>query len=450
MSAHPVEWVLVICYGRSAHRATYGRLNDTKYTKDYIQLSRKQDFLDTVSSLFPVSGGGGTVPLTYQWPTGTTRGAFVFQSADRPHLKWETNLGAPKAWKMSLDPSDANAETIPGDPSHSDFTAAENEFAQLGSRGAGQPYLLAVKLRDEPYKLHLRAYLGDASQDFAWADLQLLPQQIRELAATTTPSSALAWSSFQSGGVMPSERVIQLIAELADAESALTAVDGLDAESGRELAAYLRQPGYGLFFDPSLNHDSWFQGEALPANIAAITSELIAAIDARFPAVPQDDAAAERMEVDPNEVRDFRDQIEHRRFEVRDSTSTVKTRGSAQKAFAEAVKANYGMRCAITGIESRGFLIAAHIVPWSKDQTIRLDPSNGICLSSLVDRAFESGYLIIEDDFTIRINNELIGTDSSLRSYLEPYDGARLYVPSEGAPRVEYLQRKRALVLEGL
>ena len=37
MAALPIEWVLIIFYGPSAHRATYGRLGNTKYTKDYIQ-----------------------------------------------------------------------------------------------------------------------------------------------------------------------------------------------------------------------------------------------------------------------------------------------------------------------------------------------------------------------------------------------------------------------------
>lgn len=55
MAAQPVEWVLVIYYGPSAHRATYGRLGNTKYTKDYIQLSKKTDFLDAVRRLFPSS-----------------------------------------------------------------------------------------------------------------------------------------------------------------------------------------------------------------------------------------------------------------------------------------------------------------------------------------------------------------------------------------------------------
>ncbi|WP_204273864.1 hypothetical protein, partial [Stenotrophomonas maltophilia] len=86
----------VIYYGPSAHRATYGRLEGTQYTKDYIQLSRKDEFIETVESLFPVPASGATsVPLTYKWPTGMAPGELVFRSADRPHLKWETSLGAP-------------------------------------------------------------------------------------------------------------------------------------------------------------------------------------------------------------------------------------------------------------------------------------------------------------------------------------------------------------------
>ena len=87
MAAQPVEWVLVVHYGASAHRATYGRLPGTQYTKDYIQLSRKGEFLDAIARLFPVDVAiAESVPLTYQWPTGTAPGALVFKS-DRPDVK---------------------------------------------------------------------------------------------------------------------------------------------------------------------------------------------------------------------------------------------------------------------------------------------------------------------------------------------------------------------------
>lgn len=175
MTARPVEWILVIFYGPSAHRATYGRLGGTHYTKDYIQLSRKSEFIDALTNLFPAPDGAVSFPLTYEWPTGSTPGEIVFRSADRPHLKWETSLGAPRAWRMSPVPTKASAETIPGDPTHLSFSGAEGELTLLKSRGAGQPYLMAIKLRDEPQKLHLRAYLANPNEHFTWADAQLTP-----------------------------------------------------------------------------------------------------------------------------------------------------------------------------------------------------------------------------------------------------------------------------------
>lgn len=447
MAAQPVEWVLVIYYGPSAHRATYGRLGNTKYTKDYIQLSKKTQFLDTVRRLFPVTAGEeGAVPLIYKWSTGTTPGTLVFNSADRPHLKWETSLGAPKAWKMSLSPSDAVAETIPGDPTHTDFEEAEYELAMLASRGAGQPYLMAIKLHDEPTTLHLRAYLGGPSAAYAWADLNIVPPPIQELAAKTSQDSALAWETFASGGVLPSVVIRHTLSRLGSSDNPVAVLDDLDADIGRGFAAYLRRPGYGLFFDPSQNHNAWIQPEPLSERLATSVSVFLETLDSRYPSTAQGDAAAEAAEPDPSEVEAFREQIEGKNYSVADSSATIKTRGSAQRAFANAVKCNYEYRCAITGIETRDFLVASHIVPWSEDESIRLDPSNGICLSLLIDRAFEKGHLLIEDDLTIRINWVKVGNDLVLRSQLEPYDGIKLTQPKAAVPQPEYLQRRRALV----
>ncbi len=446
MAILPVEWVLVIYYGPSAHRATYGRRVGTMYTKDYIQLSRKSNFIDAITNLFPVAtGNAGSVPITYKWPTGTRTGALVFRSADRPHLKWETNL-APEAWKMSLTPSEASAETIPGDPSHLDLEAAEQELALLESRGAGQPYLMAIKLRDEPRTLQLRAFLANPSEEYAWANIHLVPQEIQALVAKTSQEAALAWSNIQSGGTAPSAKINDALSQLNIAEDFVSVIDGLDADTGRALATYLRQPAYGLFFDPTRNHDAWLQPIALSEQVSDSVEELLEILNARFPVILQGDAVAEMFEVSTDEVDAFRKQIKEENYEVADSRATVKTRGSAQRAFSEAVKNNYGFQCAITGIETKDFLVAAHIVPWSKDQSIRLDPSNGICLSLLVDRAFENGHLFIEDNLTVRIDWKKVGGDLALRNQLEPYDGKSLNAPAEEYPKPEYLQRRRALV----
>jgi hypothetical protein len=346
---------------------------------------------------------------------------------------------------MSLSPSDAAAETIPGDPTHTDFDAAENELVMLASRGAGQPYLMAIKLHDEPTTLHLRAYLRGPSAAYDWADLSIVPLSIQELAAKTSQSSALAWETFASGGSVPSAVVKHVLSRLESSDTPAAVLDNLDADLGRGLAAYLRRPGYGLFFDPSQNHNAWILPAPLSERLATSVSVFLDTLDTLYPAMAQGDAAAEAAEPDSNEVEAFRDQIEDKNYSVADSSATIKTRGSAQRAFANAVKSNYGCRCAITGIETKDFLVASHIVPWSEDQSIRLDPSNGICLSLLMDRAFEKGHLLIEDDLTIRIDWVKVGNDLVLRSQFEPYDGQKLMRPKTGAPQPEYLQRRRAL-----
>lgn len=451
MTAKPVEWVLVVYYGSSAHRATYGRnvqepVGSSKYTKDYIQLSRKTEFLETIKQIFPFAASvNDSVPLRYEWPTGSATGALTW-SADRPHVKWETSLGAPAAWKMTLAPSDATAETIPGDPSQTEFEAAERELELLASRGAGQPYLLAVKLRDEPSTLHLRAYLDGADASYSWADLGLTPLPVQELADQTSANSALAWALFQSGGEAPNASVESVLATLPDPDAAADFLSGLDRETGQAVANYLRRPGYGLFFDPSKNHDAWGQAAPLPEELASSAAEIVTALDDRFPALPQGDAVAEATEPNLTEVEEFREQIERKDYGVADSTATIKTRGSAQRAFADAVKGNYGYCCAVTGIATREFLVASHIVPWSEDASIRLDPANGICLSLIVDRAFEKGYLLVEDDLTLRVDTARVGTDTALLGLLSPYDGMTLTSPAREPPKIDYLQRRRALV----
>lgn len=447
MAMEPVEWVLVVYYGPEAHRATYGRqVRSNRYTKDYIQLSRKADFLETVKGLFAVDGGEPTfVPLTYHWPSGSTPGAFVFNSSDRPHLKWETSIGAPKAWKMSLNPGELTSETIPGDPSHLEFDAAEKELTLLDERGAGQPFLMAIKLRGQARALHLRVYLAAPSADYSWADIRLTPPEVQELAKRTSQKSALAWKYVNSGGEKLDREIEDALLQLNATNELGAYVNALQNPIGQALADYIEQPGYGLFFDPARNHDSWWVPPPLPDNVSKHSDQILEFLRARFPKFQIGDAAAETYEVSADEIEAYSKQIQHGNYEIPDHHATAKTRGSAQRAFSKVVKSNYGFKCAITNISTKSFLVASHIVPWSMDQSIRLDPENGICLSILVDKAFEEGFLIIEDDLTIRLNGDKVGSDSELRGQLEKYDGRKMSSPNSSPPNPGYLQRRRSI-----
>jgi hypothetical protein len=158
-----------------------------------------------------------------------------------------------------------------------------------------------------------------------------------------------------------------------------------------------------------------------------------------------DDATAELLPIDAGEADGFRAAIAAGQYAVDDRTATTKTRGSAQRAFAEVVKRNYGHRCAVTGITTRDFLVASHIVPWAADASIRLDPSNGICLSTLVDRAYDTGYLSIDEDRRVIIHADRLGRDEALLAYLLPFDGMTLASPSVAEPSADYLAARLRL-----
>lgn len=63
-----------------------------------------------------------------------------------------------------------------------------------------------------------------------------------------------------------------------------------------------------------------------------------------------------------------------------------------QRFFRTAVLSAYNGRCCITGLSFPNLLVASHIVPWSHDKDNRVNPRNGLLLSALHDKAFDSEY----------------------------------------------------------
>lgn len=126
-----------------------------------------------------------------------------------------------------------------------------------------------------------------------------------------------------------------------------------------------------------------------------------------------------------------------------DKASMTKQR-KGQDYFRHMILANYGNRCALTGIDIPQLLLASHIIPWA-DKTHkkdRLNPCNGICLSALYDKAFDRGLITISpDDYTIRLS-------SALREYetKEYYDrhfgsiaGKQITMPVDFKPDPDFL-----------
>lgn len=115
-----------------------------------------------------------------------------------------------------------------------------------------------------------------------------------------------------------------------------------------------------------------------------------------------------------------------------------------QSFFRRAVLSSYRGRCCMSGLSDARLLIASHIVPWSKDKANRLNPSNGLCLSAIHDRAFDKGLVTLTDDFKIVVSEELkIQTEPFVKDVLLPLDGRSIELPERFMPSVEFLSRHR-------
>lgn len=111
-----------------------------------------------------------------------------------------------------------------------------------------------------------------------------------------------------------------------------------------------------------------------------------------------------------------------------------------QQFFRRAVLSSYRGRCCMSGLSDARLLIASHIVPWSSDRANRLNPSNGLCLSAIHDRAFDKGLISLTDDFTILISDDLKRRDDMfVKEVLLPLNGQKIEPPERFAPQPEFV-----------
>lgn len=122
----------------------------------------------------------------------------------------------------------------------------------------------------------------------------------------------------------------------------------------------------------------------------------------------------------------------------------VKTRVN-QNEFRQIVLANYDGKCALTGIDLSELLVASHIIPWSANEQERLNPENGICLSSLYDKAFDKGLISFTDNNRVLLSNRLkenVGKEYYAQ-YFEPIANVELVTPRKYHINPKFLEWHR-------
>ncbi len=128
----------------------------------------------------------------------------------------------------------------------------------------------------------------------------------------------------------------------------------------------------------------------------------------------------------------------------------VKTRVN-QNVFRQIILSNYSGKCAISGINISDFLVASHIVPWSLNEKERLNPENGICLSSLYDKAYDKGYIGISTRYEVLLSKSL--EDNAEKDFYIRYfsylKGSKVQLPIRFLPRKEFLEYHLDMIYKG-
>lgn len=129
--------------------------------------------------------------------------------------------------------------------------------------------------------------------------------------------------------------------------------------------------------------------------------------------------------------------------EGEDKISLTKQR-KGQDYFRRMILANYGGRCALTGIDIPQLLLASHIIPWAEKahKQDRLNPCNGICLSALYDKAFDQGLITFSpDDYSVIFSSALheYETQEYYDKYFGRIAGQKITMPFEHRPNRDFL-----------
>jgi hypothetical protein len=121
-----------------------------------------------------------------------------------------------------------------------------------------------------------------------------------------------------------------------------------------------------------------------------------------------------------------------------------------QDFFRRAVLSSYRGRCCISGVSDASLLVAGHIVPWREDKANRLNPSNGLCLSAIHDKAFDGHLFTLSDDWRIVLSSRLKKTkDKFLRDVFWSVEDKQIELPEKFAPDVSLVARHRWTTLSG-
>lgn len=107
-----------------------------------------------------------------------------------------------------------------------------------------------------------------------------------------------------------------------------------------------------------------------------------------------------------------------------------------QSVFRKWVLANFEGKCCVTGLDVVNVLDASHISGWDSDIVNRMNPSNGLCLSSTYHRAFDAHLISFDENFRMVLSKSLreCCTSEIHKIYFLSHEGRSIRMPTRFMP----------------
>lgn len=161
-----------------------------------------------------------------------------------------------------------------------------------------------------------------------------------------------------------------------------------------------------------------------------------------------------RQQLDKTATDEFEPAVESDVLLPEDFTGETRQVLTAQRIkqhfFRRAVLSSYRGRCCMSGLSDSRLLIASHIVPWGSDEANRLNPSNGLCLSAIHDRAFDKGLISISDDWRVVLSDDLRARDEDfVKAVFLPLQNSQIEMPERFRPEPAFLAHHRSEIFLG-
>ncbi|MEW6110196.1 MAG: HNH endonuclease [Nitrospirota bacterium] len=93
----------------------------------------------------------------------------------------------------------------------------------------------------------------------------------------------------------------------------------------------------------------------------------------------------------------------------------------------------------------------SHIVPWSVNVSLRMNPQNGICMCALHDKAFDRGLITISDNYRLLVSTTIknLSDEVAIQRGFLPYQGIEVRLPDKFLPEKKFIEYHREKIFTG-